>query len=72
MIKCAQCGRRHRDAVKHELIKYADKPGTPEGQSNPMVAEPKHFHGVANPFWRAKPGKNMWIPELKKYVNLTR
>lgn len=73
MIKCVQCGLRHRDNVKHEPIKYTNKPGTPEGESNPMIAETKKFKPVANASgWRAKPGKLMWIKELKKFMTLTR
>jgi len=73
MIKCAQCGLRHRDNVRHDPIKYADKSGTPEGESNPMIAQPRRFRGVANAFgWRAKPGKMIWIKELKKFMTLTR
>jgi hypothetical protein len=72
MIKCAQCGLRHRDNVKHEPIKYANKPGTPEGESNPMIAQTKRFRPVGNKYWRPRPGIMIWIPDLKKYVRLTR
>jgi hypothetical protein len=72
MIKCTECGRRHRDNIRHDPIKYADKPGTAEGQSNPMIAESKSFRGKANPFWRAKPGVFQYIPELKKFLRITR
>lgn len=72
MIKCAQCGLRHRDNVKHEPIKYADKPGTPEGESNPMIAQTKHFRPVGNKYWRPRPGIMIWIDGIKKYVRLTR
>jgi len=72
MIKCVQCGLRHRDNVRHDPIRYANKPGTPEGESNPMTAETKKFRGQANPFWRAKPGRYVWIKELKKFLTLTR
>jgi hypothetical protein len=72
MIKCVQCGLRHRDNVKHGPIKYADKPGTPEGESNPMEAQTKRYRPVGNKYWRARPGMMMWIPGLNKFVNLTR
>lgn len=62
MIKCAQCGRRHRDNVKHEPIKY--KEGTIQAE---------HGRPVANAAgWRAKPGKMYWIEQLKKFVTINR
>lgn len=72
MIKCAQCGLRHRDAVKHNPIKYADKPGTPEGEHNPMEAQTKRHRPIGNKFWRARPGIMVWIPIVNKFVRLTR
>lgn len=68
MIKCAQCGLRHRDNVKHEPIKYTNKPGT----SEPMVAETKRFRPVGNRFWPSRPGVMTWIAGLNKFVRLTR
>jgi hypothetical protein len=59
MIKCVQCGLRHRDNVQHEPTKYV------------AVAETKHMRGVRNPFWRTHPGKFQWIKELKKFVRIT-
>jgi hypothetical protein len=62
MIKCVQCGLRHRDNVKHDPIKY--KEGTTQAE---------HGRPVANAAgWRAKPGKMYWIKELKKFITLTR
>jgi hypothetical protein len=62
MIKCAQCGLRHRDNVKHDPIVYKKD-----------TTQSEHGRPVANPAgWRAKPGKLMWIKELKKFVTLTR
>jgi hypothetical protein len=62
MIKCAQCGLRHRDNVKHDPIKYKKD-----------TTQSEHGRPVANAAgWRAKPGKLMWIKELKKFVTLTR
>jgi hypothetical protein len=62
MIKCAQCGRRHRDNVKHDPIKY--KEGTTQAE---------HGRPAANAAgWRAKPGKMYWIKELKKFVTINR
>lgn len=62
MIKCAQCGLRHRDNVKHDPIKY--KEGT---------AQTEHGRPVANAAgWRAKPGRMYWIKELKKFVTINR
>jgi hypothetical protein len=37
-----------------------------------MIAESKSFRGKANPFWRAKPGVFQYIPELKKFLRITR
>lgn len=59
MIKCQLCGQRHRDSVKHETVTLAE-------------ASPKHYRPIGNPFWRSKPGKYMWIKELKKFMTLTR
>ena len=62
MIKCAQCGLRHRDNVKHDPIKY--KEGTTQSE---------HGKPVANAAgWRAKPGKMYWIEQLKKFVTINR
>jgi len=62
MIKCAQCGTRHRDNVKHEPIKYKDE-----------TVQTEHGRPVGNGAgWRVKPGRPMWIKELKKFVTLTR
>ena len=62
MIKCAQCGRRHRDNVKHDPIAY--KEGTTQAE---------HGRPVANAAgWRAKPGKMYWIEQLKKFVTINR
>jgi hypothetical protein len=62
MIKCARCGLRHRDNVKHDPIKY--KEGTTQSE---------HGRPAANPAgWRAKPGKMYWIKELKKFLTVTR
>src|SRR5271163_2853913 len=38
MIKCQQCGLRHRDNVKHEPIKY--KEGTEQSESGRPVGNP--------------------------------
>ncbi len=62
MVKCAQCGQRHRDNVKHEPIVYKEDTKQVE-QGRPVG------NGAG---WRAKPGKPMWIKELKKFVTLTR
>lgn len=62
MIKCAQCGQRHRDNVKHDPIAY--KEGTTQVEQGRPVANAAG--------WRAKPGKLMWIKELKKFMTLTR
>jgi len=62
MIKCQQCGQRHRDNVKHDPIKY--KKDTTQVESGRPVANPVG--------WRAKPGKQMWIKELKKFVTINR
>lgn len=60
MINCRMCGRRHRDSEKHsESVKYikVSEGGRP----------------AANPYgWRTKPGKTMWIEELKKFVTINR
>jgi hypothetical protein len=62
MIKCAQCGTRHRDNVKHEPIKYKDASAQTQ-QGRPVG------NGAG---WRAKPGKPVYIKELKKVLTLTR
>lgn len=73
MIKCLLCGLRHRETECHvKEQKFANKPGTPEGESAPMLAMVKHFHPVGNPFWRAHPGRFQWIKELKKFVRIVR
>ncbi len=76
MMDCPVCGFRHRAALsqchKRGEVTYANRPGTPEGEKDPMIAETKHAHGTANPYWRAKPGKMFWIPELKKFMTITR
>src|SRR5271154_5355260 len=41
MIKCAQCGLRHRDNVKHEPIKY--KEGTTQAEHGRPVANAAGF-----------------------------
>lgn len=60
MMKCPFCGMRDRASVieKH----------------NHKLAEcsPHHYRPVGNPFWRAKPGKMIWIPVLNKFMTLTR
>jgi hypothetical protein len=58
MVKCSQCGLRHRESENHT--------------HSLAEATPKHYHPVGNPFWRSKPGKYMWIKELKKFMTLTR
>lgn len=62
MIKCAQCGLRHRDNVKHDPIKY--KEGTTQAEHGRPIANAAGF--------RAKPGKMYWIKELKKFVTINR
>jgi hypothetical protein len=70
MIKCVVCKRRHRDNERC-LVVYANKPGTPEGESNPMVAETKRLRLAANPYWRPKHGRFVWFNTLKKFIKLT-
>jgi hypothetical protein len=70
MIKCGVCRRRHRESERRCEQKFANKPGTPEGESDPMIAEPKHYHPEHNPFWRAHPGTMAYVKELKKYVRI--
>ncbi len=64
MMDCPACGFRHRAALsqchKRGEVAYA------------IIAEDKHARGTANPYWRAKPGKMFWIPELKKFMTITR
>jgi|HubBroStandDraft_2_1064218.scaffolds.fasta_scaffold18466_5 hypothetical protein len=60
MIKCVRCGQRHRDNVKHDEIKY--KEGTTQSEGGRRVANPVG--------WRAKPGKPVYIPQLKKVVTI--
>lgn len=57
MIKCAECGKRHRASVRHDfkIIKEAN---------------PKRFREPANPYWRPKPGRFAFIQSLKKFVSL--
>jgi hypothetical protein len=69
MIKCAVCRRRHRESVRCEQ-KFANKPGTPEGESNPMICKSKRYRPERNPFWRAHPGVTVYVKELKKYVRI--
>ena len=73
MVNCQLCGLRHRATECHMTEqKFADKPGTPEGESNPMVANVKTLRPIGNPFWRAHPGTFRLIPELKKFVRIVR
>lgn len=70
MINCPVCQRRHRDNENCQ-IRYANKPGTPEGESNPMVAETKRVRLQANPFgWRMKIGRFVYFNTLKKYIKI--
>jgi hypothetical protein len=69
MIKCVECGRRHRDNIKHDF-KYANKPGTPEGESNPMIAQAKRIRVKGNPFWPVRRGIMVWFNTLHKFVKL--
>jgi hypothetical protein len=62
MIKCAKCGRRHREfdvesCGTFNLVKEA------EGQ---------RAHTSANPFWRSHPGAYVWIRDLKQFVTIHR
>lgn len=75
MFNCPACGLRHRQATsqchRKLQITFANKPGTPEGEINPMIAEPRRLRGQANPYgWRAKPGKFFWIKELKTFATI--
>ena len=73
MIKCALCGLRHRATQCHMTEqKFANKPGTPEGESNPMIATGKNGRPIGNPFWRARPGLFLWIKGLNKFVRIVR
>lgn len=60
MIKCAKCGRRHRDEESC-------------GTYNLIVeAEGQRARQIANPFWRSHPGAYTWIQDLKKFVTIHR
>ena len=60
MIKCAKCGRRHRDEESC-------------GTYNLVVeAEGQRAHPAGNPFWRTHPGKYVWIQDLRKFVTIHR
>jgi len=60
MMKCPLCGMRDRESV---IMKHDHKVAE---------ASPRRYRPVGNPFWRSKPGKFIWIPELKKFMTLTR
>lgn len=70
MIKCVLCGRRHRETECHlKAQKFANKPGTPEGETDPITVDAPG-HRIANPYWRTHPGTMHFIPELKKFVRI--
>lgn len=73
MIKCPLCSQRHRESQCYmKDQKFANRPGTPEGESDPMTAETKTLRTSANPFWRSHPGVMQFVPALKKYVRIVR
>jgi hypothetical protein len=70
MIKCPFCDQRHREGQCHRKAQtFANKPGTPAGETNPMVVDAPGRR-VANPYWRTHPGTMHYIPELKKFVRI--
>lgn len=72
MINCPLCTRRHRQSECHlKAQKFANKPGTPEGESSPIVVDAQG-RPVANPYWRAHPGTMQFIPTLNKFVRIVR
>lgn len=71
MIKCPLCNLRHRETECHmKEQKFADAPGTPEGQSNPMIATGPKMRRSPNPYWRPKLGVMNYLPTLKKHVKI--
>jgi hypothetical protein len=66
MIKCAECGRRHRDNERHDAIRYAINAETGEV----MTAKTKHLRVPADPYWRPKRGIFVWFNTLNKFVKL--
>lgn len=70
MIKCALCGRRHRETQCHmkEQIFTKNKKGV--ACDARVVENPRHIRGTANPFWRAHPGVFQFIPGVNKFVRI--